>query len=88
VRPAGAGQTRPSGGRGERTRPPGRAERRSEGRLGATRPGQGWPDRSGRPTSGGEEAAAGGWEGEERYLDIYHIGKPNPNKGLGDVLID
>jgi hypothetical protein len=88
VRPTGAGRARPPGGRGERARPPGRAERRSGGRPGATRLGQGWPDTSERPTSGGEEAAAGGWEGEERYLDIYHIGKPNPNKGLSDVLID
>jgi hypothetical protein len=32
----------------------------------------------------------GGGEGEEgkKTLALYHVGNPNPNEGLGDVLID
>jgi hypothetical protein len=48
----------------------------------------------GEGLAGGSWAAGGWWEGEsgkeseKKELALYHEGNPNPNKGLGDVLID
>jgi hypothetical protein len=45
--------------------------------------------REGQPTAGKGRGAASGLErGGKKKLALYHVGNPNPNKGLGDVLID